>query len=429
MRQKVRLTVVVGVAALLTLGLILFWPQAPLDSALSSPDVPPTRVVCYGYIDCREGPLFLQTARAGRILEVFAKERQTVIKDAPLVQIDDHLVRLQEEEAVLAVQAAQLQLTKATSGVKQYQARQAQAEAALEAANNKVLAARYALDRKEELVRLKQVSQVEADVGRAQLNEARALVKAEQSRLLELKAVDPEQEVKLAQLQLNRSQVQLEAARQERKEYVLRAPVDGLVLRVQVQEGDLVGPTSPRPAIWLSPGDACIVRAEVSQEFAGRVHEGLDVQVEDEASGRLLARGRISAVSDWFLPRRQFSALPTSINTGLTLECVIDLPEGYASLRLGQRVRVRILADQPVGSNVLQEGRRAPTRAASSLGTRWWMRRLAGTAGANHRKRFRGAPLPVLVLGFPQRLDGRFRLLNWAGNVTPVDRVHAGLLR
>jgi hypothetical protein len=81
------------------------------------------------------------------------------------------------------------------------------------------------------------------------------------------------------------------------------------------------------------------------------VHEGLDVQVEDEASAGLLARGKVADVPDWFLPRRQFSAQPTSINTGLALECVIDLGEQHGQLRLGQRVRIRILADQPGRSN------------------------------------------------------------------------------
>lgn len=88
-----------------------------------------------------------------------------------------------------------------------------------------------------------------------------------------------------------------------------------------------MSPTSPRPAVWLEPASAWIVRAEVSQELAGRVQEGLAVQVEDEASAVLLARGQIAEVSSSFLPRRQFSALPTSINTGLVLECVIKLGE------------------------------------------------------------------------------------------------------
>jgi multidrug resistance efflux pump len=348
MMRKIYLTILVAGLTLLTVvGLALYWPRVRLESALTTPDAPPASLVCYGHVDSRQGPLLLQPARAGRVIQVFVKERQTVSKDTPLVQLDDHQVKLQEQEAALAVQAAQLQLTRARNGLGQYEARRAQAEAALEAANSKVLATQHVLGHTEELVKENLGPRFEADVARAQLNEARALVKAAQNRLIELKAVDPEQEVELAQLQLNRSQVLLDQARQERKEYLLQAPVGGLVLRVQVQEGDLVGPTSPRPAVLLAPGDGWVVRAEVSQEFAGRVHEGLAVQVEDEASGGLLARGRVAEVSDWFLPRRQFNALPTGINTGLTLECLVDLQEQQTQLRLGQRVRVRILADQP----------------------------------------------------------------------------------
>ncbi len=246
---------------------------------------------------------------------------------------------------------AQLQLTKAKSGLSQYQAKQAQAEAGLEAAQNKVLEAKYALERRDDLVKGNLLNHLEADVGRAQLAEAKALEKAERSRLSELKAVDPELEVKLAQLQLTRSQIELERAHREREEYLLCAPAAGLVLRLQAQEGDLLGPMSPRPAVWLMPAGALIVRAEVSQEFAGRAQNGLDVHVEDEANGSLLAKGTIADVSDMFLPRRQFSALPNSINTGLALECVVDLQEGHAQLRLGQRVRVRILTDQPAGNS------------------------------------------------------------------------------
>jgi multidrug resistance efflux pump len=329
----------------------MFWPHAPLDAALTSRDAPLARLVVNGSVDSRQGPLLLQPARAGRVVRVFVHENEAVRKDTPLVQLDDHLVKVQEEEAEFATQAAQLQLARARDGLKQYEARQAQAEATLEAAQSKVLAAQYALTRGEELFKKELTNRLETDVGRAQLDAARAWVKVEQNRLAELKAVDPEREVRLAQIQLNRSQAQLELARNDRAEYRLHAPTDALVARVETREGDLIGPTSPRPAVWLVPAGAWIVRAEVSQEFAGQVSEGQAAQVEDEASGRLLAQGRIAELSNWFLPRRQLGALPTSINTGLTLECVIDLDEGHGQLRLGQRVRVRILADHAAGSS------------------------------------------------------------------------------
>jgi multidrug resistance efflux pump len=357
MMKAIRVTVfVAGFAALAVFGLARLWPQVPVDAAPTAPGAVPARLVCSGYVDCRWGQVMLQPVRAGRVTQVLAKERQAVSKDAPLVQLDDHLVRLQEQEAALAVEAAQVQLAKARDGVKQYQARRTQAEAAEHAAHAKYIAAQHLLTIEEQLHEQGYSSKDRLGATRAQLDAANALVEVERYRVTEINAVDPELEVKLAQLQLSRSQARLERARQEREEYLLRAPVNGLVLRVQAQEGDLLGPTSPRPAVWLAPEGAWIVRAEVSQEFAGRVRENLDVQVEDEAGGGVLARGKVAEVSDWFLPRRQHSLLPTAVNTGQTLECVVELREGQAQLRLGQHVRVRILADQPAPESSTQLG-------------------------------------------------------------------------
>jgi HlyD family secretion protein len=363
MKRTIRVTALLVGTAALAVALANFWPHVPLDAAPANPGAPAASLVCSGYVDSRQGSLLLQPARAGRITRVFVKEAQAVCKNGPLVQLDDHLARLQEHEAELAVEAAQLQLAKAQNGLKQYRAKRAQEEAALAAAHAKLAAAQSALARKEDLVRKELLSPAEVDVGRALLSEARALVEVEQNRLVELEAVDPELEVRLARVQSEHSRAQRDRAREEREQYLLRAPSNGTVLRVQAQDGDLVGPTSPRPALWLAPAGGWIVRAEVSQEFAGRVRPGLSVRVEDEAGGAQLGEGKIAEVSDWFLPRRQISAQPTGVNTGLSLDCVIDLRDGHAPLRLGERVRVRILADQPAGSSG-KPGAAAPNSTA-----------------------------------------------------------------
>ena len=348
MKTKRYGTILIAVLAVLAFaGLVLVWPQAPLDSALASPAAPRALLVCYGYVDSPQGPLLLLPARAGRVIQVLVKEKQKVYKDTPLVQLDDGPVQVQGQQAMLAIEAAQLELTKARNGLKQYQARQGQEEAALEAASVKLQSAEHYLAVSEQMEKDGLAGKGRLDLIRDQRNEAKVLLKAKQNKLTELRAVDPELEVKLAQVHLQRAQAQLSQVRQEHEEYVLKAPVEGTILRVYAQEGDLLSPNSPRPAIWLSPGGHSIVRAEVSQEFAGRVQQGLHVQVEDEASARMLARGWVSEVTDWFLPRRQFSTQPTSINTGFTIECVIGLNPDHSPLRLGQRVRVRILADQP----------------------------------------------------------------------------------
>jgi multidrug resistance efflux pump len=359
MKRTIPVTILVaGLAVLAVGGLVSFWPHIPLDSAPTTPDAPPTSLVCYGTVDSRHGMLLLQPARAGRVVRVLARENQSVRKGTPLVQLDDRSAKFQEQEATLAVQAAEVQLGKAKSGLVQYQARQAQAEAALEAVQIKLHRADLAVADTERMEKIGAANRGHVAMARDELDATKALIKVEQNKLTELKAVDPDLDVKLAQFQLDRAQVQLSQARQGVEEHVLKAPTDGMVLRVLTQEGDLVGPASPRPAVWFVAAGGWIVRAEVSQEFAGGVREGQEVQVEDEASDRVLAKGRIAELSDWFLPRRQFNALPTGVNTGLTLECVIDLREGHGHLRFGQGVRVRVLSKPATATG--EPGKPAP---------------------------------------------------------------------
>lgn len=344
MKRTITMTVVgVGLVALAAGGLVRFWPDVPPEARSTAPGAAPARLVCYGTIDSRQGPLLLLPARAGRVVEVLVKERQAVSKDAVLLQLDDFLARLHQQEASLAVEAAELQLARAGDGQKQHGAKKAQAEAALEAARAKLAAVEHELAIKEELFTNQAIKEHEVGAARALRDAARALVKAAQGAVAEVEAVDPRRELKLAQVQLARALAQRDLASREHDECLLKAPVDAVVLRVLAQPGDVVSPTSPRPAVWLVPRGGWVVRAEVSQEFAGRVKEGLAVHVEDEATGQLLGKGTIAEVLDWFLPRRQFGVLPTSINTGLTLECVIELREELAPLRFGQRVRVRVL--------------------------------------------------------------------------------------
>ena len=85
---------IVGLAALAVVGIVSIWPHVPLDSALTTPDAPPTSLVCSGSVDSRHGMLLLQPARSGRVVRVLAREKQTVRKDAPLLQLDDQPARL-----------------------------------------------------------------------------------------------------------------------------------------------------------------------------------------------------------------------------------------------------------------------------------------------------------------------------------------------
>ena len=120
------------------------------------------------------------------------------------------------------------------------------------------------------------------------------------------------------------------------------------MLRLEVGVGDAVPLQPLQPSLLFCPDEEVVVRAEVAQEFAAHVREGLAVTVKDDAHDRPhLWPGRVVRVSEWFARRRSVLLEPGQVNDVRTLECVVALdregaPKG-ARLGIGQRVHVTIL--------------------------------------------------------------------------------------
>jgi len=87
-----------------------------------------------------------------------------------------------------------------------------------------------------------------------------------------------------------------------------------------------------------------IVRAEVEQEFAGRVAVGQKALVQDDATGGGSWRGQVKSLSGWYSHRRSMLLEPLQFNDVRTLECIVTLDpdQDLTQLRIGQRVRVTL---------------------------------------------------------------------------------------
>jgi multidrug resistance efflux pump len=131
-------------------------------------------------------------------------------------------------------------------------------------------------------------------------------------------------------------------AAQALAECSLRAPEAGTVLRVGAGKGDVLSGYAQQPAILFCGAGQRVVRAEVEQEFAGRVAVGQPAVVADDTRAGWRWRGRVEWVADWYLPRRQALPDPSLFQDVRTVECLIRLDPGQPPLRIGQRVRVLI---------------------------------------------------------------------------------------
>jgi multidrug resistance efflux pump len=335
---------VAGFAVLFTSAVSATWALQQPGSAENPPPivVPSPAVVALGHVDLEHGVTSLYPIPSGRVAEVLVHENDRVDTGASLVRLDDTQARLQLAEAKVAVETAQAQLTAARKGPEQHAAKLDQQRAAVEAAEQRLAAARTLLGRKQQLAKLNQISSEDAKAAQDQVNELQAATHAESAKLRELQLHDPAVDVRRAELNVAAMQAKLDQAQHAMDECTLKAPEAGVVLRILVNPGDVLSAQTKQAAILFAPNGPRLVRAELDQEFAGRVHEGQPAIIEDDAPSGQRWTGRVLRVADWYHSRRTILKEPAPPLDVRTVECLIEFDSGQTQPRLGQRVRVTI---------------------------------------------------------------------------------------
>jgi multidrug efflux pump subunit AcrA (membrane-fusion protein) len=265
---------------------------------------PPPALVARGQVDVEGGTLALALPVDGVLARVQVVEGASVHRDDVLLQADDTPARLDERLA---------------------EARHEQARAQLDALQPKVAAAELHAQRLGEAARDGAADGQSADDAREAASEARA-------------------ELENARAGLSLATAELDRARYQVRQQVLRAPVDGEVLRLAAWPGMRVA--SGTPLLTLLPRSARIVRAELSQDALVRVGVDDEAQVlSDDGRQTPLARARVLRVGRTF-GQSVLQGDPTQRVNERSVECVLALepPQG---LRVGQRVLVRFDAERP----------------------------------------------------------------------------------
>jgi multidrug resistance efflux pump len=264
-----------------------------------------------------------------------------------LLRLDDAQARLQVAEAVVVVETARNQLASARELPEQNKARHERQRAAVEAAHHRLAAAQDLLGRKRLFLRVQQISAEEVTAAENRVKELEAAEHAEAAKLTELRAHDPTLDVHGAELAVAAAKSRLDQSRQAQAECVLKAPTAGSVLRILVGPGDVLQVPSKQAAILFAPNGPRLVRAEVDQEFAGRLATGQRALVEDDAPSGARWKGQVLRLADWYHQRRTILKEPSPAPDARTVECLITLDPEQPPLRLGQRVRVMIGGEPP----------------------------------------------------------------------------------
>jgi multidrug resistance efflux pump len=313
-----------------------------LPSAEAEKDLPPM-IIAFGEIDVEPGVAQLYPEQQGRIVDLIA-EGVKVAKGDVLLEVDGALARTQVAMADAALLAAQRELEEAKSLPQKHQLDIKQQVANIEAMKHKRESIDADLKNKQELLKsnigaTSKLLVTSIEESRKQMDEA---IKAEDAKLEQLKLLNPQLKIDQAQANVTVKEAERDRAKIALEKCKLRAPDDGLVLRVLAHKGEVLGPNPSAPAIQFAPDAPKIVRAEVMQEWGHKVHLGQKCVIEDDTYKGPRWEGKVRSMAEVYGPKRKRIIEPFMLNDVRTLECIVAFTTPQPAVRIGQRVRVKI---------------------------------------------------------------------------------------
>jgi HlyD family secretion protein len=293
------------IAAAITGGLAFFGehrnllPSQPLAAG-----VDPAVRVARGIVDVDGGLIQIAASRDGVAREVLVNEGDRVRKGDVLLIIDDRTARM-------ALMVAEAEL--------------AEAKAALRAIEIRLASAEREVARYDRLVVSRAAAQAQLDEQRDELSTAAADLAYQRSVIETARA--------------RRASAETEVA-----ERTIRAPVDGEIVRRQVQPGDGISTLNVTTLFWLAPATPAIVRAEVEELLIENIRVGqrAEVRIDGDETRRFF--GTVSRVGAVFVPRRASLYDPRDRADIRVVEAIIACEQIPSTIRLGQRVIVSFLA-------------------------------------------------------------------------------------
>jgi len=339
-----------GVVILIGSGVIVGLTINPLTQTKEPP--PPganalridQRAVAVAYYDVKGGVRNLSPTLPGRVRALPVPEGKEVPEGTVLLQLDDAAYRNDLEQAEEALEGSQEMLLEALKlddkRTREIEGRRAALTAAQADQEQAELQSAKATRLFKEGLK---GSEDDVKASKALVKKAAANVVVERTKLEQLRSMTPSSAIRRAEVEVENKHRLIDKARLAIAECQVKAPCRGMILRQLVNVGELLGPTSPRPALQFCPSADRIVRAEVEQDYAGRVKIGQKATVQDESTGSGKWTGVVVGISDWYTQRRDIRLEPMQFNDVRTLEVIIRLDdEGTNPLRINQRLRVKL---------------------------------------------------------------------------------------
>lgn len=321
LRRRPVWAAVILAGMLITGGLIVLRIRGPVVPVVTVQQQDLVRtIVASGRVIAPE-QISLGSELVGTITKVFVDEGDRVRKDQPLIELDADTARAEAERARGALAAARAQLREVEDVTTDV------ADANLRHAESALRDARDTARRAEALAKAGAISLAQRDAARRALEQAETHVRSARAQVESAARSGAGRQRAVALVEA--SQANLTAAQARLAQTVIRAPTDGVVLRRDVDPGDVARPGAGLLEIGASGPPQLLIQP-------------------DETSLSELALGQQALASADAYPRQTFAAVVTEIAPAVdaqrgSVDIKLDIPNPPPFLRPDMTVSVEVV--------------------------------------------------------------------------------------
>jgi len=297
-----------------------------------------------GIVEASTQNIAVGTALPGIALEVPVQVGDRVKRGDVLFRIDDREARaeLAVRESALASARAEVRRLESLprpEDLPPARARLLAAETALEQSKTQLRLAEGLADRRamaeEEWDRRKYAVQADA----ARLAESRA-------DLARLEAGAWVPEIEIARAAVAAAEARVEAQKVEIERRLVRAPVDGTALQVDLRPGEFALAGAGRPLVLLGDVDRLHVRVDIDENEAWRFRPGARAEAFVRGNRDLRTGLEFVRVESYVIPKRSLTGESTERVDTRVLQVVYAFDPGALGVYVGQQMDVFIEAEE-----------------------------------------------------------------------------------
>ncbi len=302
-----------------------------------------------GIVEARSQNIAVGTSIPGVVSELHVQVGSRVGKGDPLFRVDDRDRRAELEVRKAALSSAEADLARLTSlprpeDLPPARARVAAAEADLADMRNQLQLAENLPDKRA-------IAKQEWDRRRYAVQSAEARLAQSQAELVRLEAGAWKPEIEIARAASESARARVEAQEVEIERTLVRAPVDGTVLQVNVRLGEFApAGASAQPLLVFGDVERLHVRVDIDENDAWRFRPGARAEANVRGNRALKTALEFVRVEPYVVPKRSLTGESTERVDTRVLQVLYAFDPGALPVYVGQQMDVFVDASSVEGA-------------------------------------------------------------------------------